>query len=207
MLSFEEIAHVYKWCGEVVPSVTQILCEYLNLHRLHVYVHTRSGNTINAQIFEDAQDFGTAIHKAAAYILSGQGVQWNHLDPSLVPPLREIERWMDDYDVRPHFIEQPMFSEKHRVAGTPDIIGELRGFKNLCLIDIKTGLKNGMVGPQLAGYELIFREQEKYRKPIIRHELILPRNGDAYKFKVVEGINDGAYFLSKLFQYNFQGGL
>lgn len=207
MLTFEENGHVYRWAGQPVPSVTQILNEWVMVPGRGIYVNTRSGTAVDVQIFEDAGDFGTAVHRAAAYILSGQGIQWNMLDAAIVPPLRELGKWMYYFQIKPFYIEQPMYSEKHRVAGTPDIIGELRGFKNLGIVDIKTGLNNPSVGPQTAGYELIFREEKKYRKPITRYELILPRDGSPYRFTAVNGINDGAYFLSKLFQWNFKGGL
>ena len=204
MLTFKEDSHIYAWDGQPVPSVTQVLNEFIKVSGRGIYVNTRSGTAIDAQTFENAQDFGTAMHMAAALILRGQGVEWNMLDEALVAPLRQFEKWIDDYKIKPLHIEQPFFSLKQSVAGTPDIIGDVRGMKHLSIIDIKTGLKNDMVGPQLAGYEILFREQEVYRKPIFRHELILPRDGSPYKFTLKNSLHDGTYFLTKLFQYNFK---
>lgn len=206
MLTFDEATHIYKCDGHVLPSVTQILREWVSVPFRKIYVNTQSGVAVDTQIFEDAQEFGTAIHRAAAFILSGQGLQWNMLDSALIPPLRQLEVWVDDFKIKPVHIETPMYSDKHQFAGTPDIIGELRGFKHLCIVDIKTGRNNPTVGAQTAGYEIIFREQDKYRKPITRHELILPRDGAPYSFRQATGINDGTYFMAKLFQWQFRGG-
>ena len=200
MLNFEQEGHRYTWKGQPVPSVTAVLREWVKTPA--GYIHTVSGAMVETERFETAGAFGTAIHEGAALILCND-LDWDSLDPALVPPLREFERWMDDYKVQPLHIEEPMYSEKHGVAGTPDILGELQGFRHLSLIDIKSGRVNATVGPQTGGYEIIFREQHKYRKPILRHELILPRDGSPYKFKSLNNNLDGAFFLSRLFQYNF----
>lgn len=206
MLTFEESEHIYRWNGAVVPSVTQILSTWVKPHGRGIYVNTCTGAVVEADVFEAAQDTGRAIHKAAEYILTGQGLDWDAIDRVLIPPLKELEKWVDDYQVKPLHVETPMYSVKHRVAGTPDLIGEMWGFNRLCLVDIKTGINNPTSGPQTAAYELIYREQGNYRKPIIRQELILPKYGGQYKFTQLDNGLDGAYFLAKLFQYNFRGG-
>ena len=200
MLRFEKSGHRYTWNGKPVCSVTQVLRGWVKSPA--GYIHTISGAMVDADRFESAGAIGTAIHEGAALILKDD-LDWDALDPALVPPLREFERWLADYNVKPLHIEEPMYSEKHGVAGTPDILGELQGFRHLSLIDIKSGLVNATVGPQTGGYEIIFRDQEKYRKPILRHELILPRDGSPYKFNPLTNNLDGAFFLSRLFQHNF----
>ena len=202
MLEFIEGSHTYLWNGVQVPSVTQILREWVKLRSDRGYVHTITGNSVDVTTFENAGDFGTAVHMGAKLIMTG-GLDWEALDPALVPPLRQFEKWLDDYNVRPIYIEQPMYSPKHMVAGTPDIIGVVQGFTHIDITDIKTGLVNEMVGPQTGGYEIIFRDTEKYRKPIVRHELILPRDGSPYKYNLLDNTRDELFFLSKLFQYQF----
>ncbi len=200
MLTFEEQDHIYRWNGKVVPSVTQVLREWVKLGNGRGYVHTVYGTYIDTPTFENVGDFGTAVHMGAKLIMTAS-LDWDVLDPALVPPLKEFVRWMDDYKVKPQYVEEPMYSSKYGVAGTPDIIGTINGFRHLDITDIKTGLVNEMVGPQISGYENIFRDQEKYRKPIVRHELILPRDGSPYKFKLLTKSTDGAFFLSRLFQW------
>lgn len=202
MLTFDSAEHIYEWDGQPVPSVTQVLREWVKLANGRGYVHTVYGTFVDATAFEAAADFGNAIHTACKYILTME-LDWDALDPALLPPLREFVRWMDDYKIRPLFVENPLYSTKHGYAGTPDIIGNLQGFKQLDITDIKTGLVNELVGPQTGGYEIAFRGQKNYRGGIVRHELILPRDGSPYKYNLLTNSNDGAFFLSRLFQYNF----
>ena len=198
--TFDPEAHIYRLGERVLPSVTQVLREWVKTPA--GYVHTVSGSLVDANRFETAGTFGIAIHIGAALILKDD-LDWNDLDPALAPPLMEFIRWTEDYKVKPLHVEEPMYSEKHGIAGTPDIIGMISGFRHLDITDIKTGLVNEMVGPQVAGYELIFRERERYRKPIIRHELILPRDGSPYKFNELTNNQDGPFFMSRLFQWNY----
>lgn len=200
MLRFEEDGHRYTWNGQPVPSVTTVLREWVKTPV--GYIHTVNGSMVDADKFEMAGALGTAVHRGAALILQDD-LDWDSLDPALVAPLREFEKWVDDYKVKPLHIEEPMYSEKHGVAGTPDIIGTVKGFRHLDITDIKTGLVNEVVGAQVAGYEIIFRECEKYRKPIVRHELILPRDGSPYKFNALTNSQDGPFFLSRLFQHQY----
>ena len=203
MLRFIPETHTYLWNDKVVPSCTQVLREWIKVNfGWGYYVHTGSGVTVDVATFEAAQDFGSAVHEAAKYILT-TGLDWDALDPSLVPPLKEFMRWVDDYKVKPSYVEQPMYSEKYGVAGTPDLIGRVQGFSQLDITDIKTGVINKMTGPQTGGYEIIFRDQEKYRGGIARHELILPRDGSPYKYNLLPNGNDNAFFLSRLFQYQY----
>lgn len=204
VLRFEENGHRYTWNGESVPSVTQVLHEWreVTVYGKRFFVHTINGTVIEGEVMDVAAAFGTAIHHGAKLVLMDD-LDWDSLDPVLVGPLREFEKWMDDYKVKPLHIEEPMYSEKHGVAGTPDIIGMVNGFRHLDITDIKTGLVSEMVGPQVAGYELIFRERERYRKPIVRHELILPRDGSPYRFNELTNSQDGAFFMSRLFQWQY----
>lgn len=202
--TFDPKSHIYRLGERVLPSVTQVLDEWrvITFGRDEFFVSSLSEAVILADKMKQAAAFGRAIHIGAALILQDD-LDWDNLDPALVAPLREFEKWANDYKVKPLHIEEPMYSEKYGVAGTPDIIGTVNGFRHLDITDIKTGLVNEMVGPQVAGYEIIFREAEKYRKPIVRHELILPRDGSPYKFNALTNNQDGPFFLSRLFQWQY----
>lgn len=202
--TFDPESHIYGFDGRVLPSVTQSLNEWreVTVYGKRFFIHTINGTVVEGEVMDNAAAFGRAIHVGAALILQDD-LDWGDLDPALVAPLREFEKWVDDYKVKPVHIEEPMYSEKYGVAGTPDIIGTVNGFRHLDITDIKTGLVNEMVGPQVAGYEIIFREREKYRKPIVRHELILPRDGSPYKYNELTNSQDGAFFMSRLFQWQY----
>lgn len=203
MLTFDEIGHIYKYKGTVIPSVTQVLGGWLRVKFGRTfYINSVDGTTVDAETFEDAQDFGTAIHCACKILLTGD-LAWNVLDQALVASLREFEKWIEDYRIKPILVEHPLYSAVHRYAGTPDLICESGAFKGTLLIDFKTGIKSPFTGPQTAAYEMLYREFSGYRGQIRRFELTLPKDGGPYKMQPLTGINDNAFFLSKLFQYNF----
>lgn len=202
--TFEPETHTYRLEGRVLVSVTQVLNEWreAKVYGKRFLVHTTSGAAIDGEVMDNAATFGKAVHEGAKLILTGE-IDWNTVDEALIPPLMEFMRWTEDYKVKPVHVEEPMYSERHGVAGTPDLIGTVNGFRHLDITDIKTGLVNEAVGPQVAGYEIIFREREKYRKPIVRHELILPRDGSPYRFNALTNNQDGPFFLSRLFQWQY----
>lgn len=203
--TFDPESHTYRLDGRVLPSVTQVLDEWrvITFGRDEFFVSSLSEAVIPADKMNQAAAFGTAIHHGAKLIMTGE-IDWNTVDEALIPPLMEFMRWMDDYKVKPLHIEEPMYSVKHGVAGTPDFIGEIKGFRHRCLVDFKTGA-HALVAPQVYAYEMIYREQYKYRKPIIKHVLYLPKDGSPYQFKLVEDQGALPFFLSRLFQWNYLG--
>src|SRR3990167_7162760 len=154
--TFETETHTYQLEWRVLVSVTQVLNEWreIMVYGKRFLVHTINGTAIEGAVMDNAATFGKAVHEGAKLILAGE-IDWNTVDEALIPPLMEFMRWMNDYKVKPVHIEEPMFSARHGVAGTPDIIGTVKGFRHLDITDIKTGLVNKMVGPQVSGYEII----------------------------------------------------
>ena len=202
MLDFDEESHVYRWDGEVVPSVTQALKEWVKvqLGRREYYVGTIDGTVVDAETFEAAGDFGTAIHKACHLIMLDQ-LDWDAIDEDLIPCLVQFEQWLDDFKFKPEYIEHAMYSQKYGYAGTPDIRGLILK-KNQGLVDIKTGLYN-MVGPQTVAYDELFKENERKRKSVDRYVLHLPKDGTGYTFKRIEKRGDWKYFLNRLSQWRY----
>mgnify|MGYP001559267038 CR=1 FL=1 len=204
MLTFDADKHIYRWNGQVVPSVTEIIGAWLPVKGADFYVNTFTGAIVYADKFEAAGKVGKAIHKACGYIANGQGVDMEAIDRALIPPLKQFKKWMGDFKAKPIAVETPMYSVKYEFAGTPDIVCELSQDKNiLVVVDIKTGLVNDMAGVQTSGYEILAREDLKIRKIIKRYELILPRDGSQYKFKQLTDKDDFTFFLSRLNQYNY----
>ena len=204
MFTFDADKHIYRWNDNIVPSVTEIIGAWLPVKGADYYVNTFTGAIVYADKFEAAGKVGKAIHRACGYIASGQGVDMEAIDPALIPPLEQFERWMDDFKVNTRVAESPMYSEKYGFAGTPDIVCEINNNKNIVVVvDIKTGLSNATVGVQTSAYEILIREYLKIRRIIKRYELILPRDGCPYKFNSLTDKDDFTFFLSRLNQYNY----
>lgn len=183
MLTFDEAAHAYRWNGQLVPSVTQIIRPLIDL----------SG--IAPAILENKRWIGTAVHRATELIDEGM------LDPASIAP--EIAGYLVAYReflaaVKPQwlFTEQRVYSKDFRFAGTYDRQGEIHG--HAAMLDIKTGPSDPAIGVQLAAYEKA--EPVKYLR---RYALHLEPDG---RYQLVEHTdrNDWATFLSCLNLFNWK---
>jgi len=210
MLTFDEVKHEYKWDGIVVPSVTQIIGEWLELPQFNIYVNKNTGKTIPSDVMENAADFGTAIHRAIKLLIN-DNLDWDSLNESLKKPLQSFLRWW----------EQDRNSLKHIFS----------------VFDFKTGNSDN-VGPQLAGYIPLIQDNDlrgvggqfkceiplysekygyagtpdlilNYKKSVIprRYVLKIPKNGDRCKAIEITGSNDWIYFKAKLTEYNYLKGV
>ena len=193
-LLFNPDTHEYHVNGIRLPSVSQVLNTWILTYS--GYVNTITGVVIDKEVFEASGDFGTAIHLAIKYLFT-TGLNWDGLDPALIPPLKQFEQWRKDINLKLIFCEHSMFSKRYGYAGTPDIIGEADG---KILVDVKTG-DYGQGAAQLAGYEQLYNEN--YRSSggwriVKKYVLYLPKDGGDYKFEVVNDKDAWNYFLSRL---------
>ncbi len=103
-LEFEPEAHVYKYDGRVIPSVTQILSA---LGAIPDY-STSS---------EWRRDAGTAVHMACA--LLPDRLDWSSVDWRIMPYVMSYNRWLDTVEV----VEQEKrgYNKQMRYAGTLDV--------------------------------------------------------------------------------------
>jgi hypothetical protein len=200
-LTFQEDGHVYKFKGAVVPSVTQILGGLIKVEISgYEWYVSPSGDVISADRIDLAGDHGNAVHKGA-YIIATEGrdaLDWDHLDPDLVHPLREFCRWEDLHKPEYIFNEKLLYSPSMQFAGTLDILARISG--RLDLVDIKSGLL-GLVGPQTSGYDILVREGADFKERLSRHVLHLPKTG-AMKYTALKDPNDEAEFKCYHFLYN-----
>lgn len=203
MLTFNPDTHEYRWKDRIVPSVTQIIGEWIRVKGADYYLNVFDGNIIPATRFEQAGDFGRAIHKACGLIIT-KTLDWNSLDPSLIPALQQFKIWLEDFSVEIIHTEKIIYSEKDDLAGTADIICKIK--KVMSIVEIKTPKINRMVGVQTSGYERLFRASEKYRGIIKRYELILPKNGSQYKFTPLTNNQDISFLLGKNFEWRYLYG-
>lgn len=149
-LIFVEDGHQYFHKGQPVPSVTQILQPLID------YSH------VPPAVLARAAEIGKAVHLACALEDRDDLVE-DSLHPALIPYLRAWRRFKTETGFVPEVIEQPMHSPLHRIAGTPDRIGLLRGIlgKPRAVLEIKTTADFiPSFGPQLAGYWQLWRESK-----------------------------------------------
>lgn len=197
MLTFDSEKHLYLWNGVPVPSVTQIIHEWMevSVYGERYFVNRFTGTAISADPFRAAGGFGTAVHAGAKLLAEGNALDYDALHPSLHHPLDEFVRWQTDYSPEYRIIEKPLYSAKFNYAGTPDIIAIIR--RRLAVVDIKTGGYD-MAGVQMAGYEQLYREEVKRGAlHMDRYVLFLPKNdGERYQFIQLRDITDHACFMA-----------
>lgn len=201
--------HVYRFtdtnepCG---PSVTTVLSNFVKVtFGAGTFYVDQSGNVISDEVMAAAADFGRGIHLAAFYLLSGRGLNYESLDPALVAPVQQFEAWLKYHgEARDGIFETPLYSEKLKVAGTPDLIYPSKRETIVC--DFKTGAPRKSDGPQLAAYEALYREAHGLRAnhKILRYNLYLPKDGSRAKFAKQDSPLDLHYFKSRLFSYSFE---
>lgn len=144
MLTFDAQSHSYQWNGKPVPSVTSVLSPIVDFSR------------VPPDVLKAASDFGTAVHLACELDDLGQ-LDEDSLDPALFAYVYAWRAFSKDHDVAWEVIEQPVYNQRMRYAGTPDRIGDVSG--GICAVDIKsTAELYPSVGPQLAAYSHAFNE-------------------------------------------------
>ena len=210
-LQFFEHGHKYVVDGIERQSATTILGEYIKIKigDESYYVQKHTGTCIRSYIFERAGFIGTHFHLACKYYIMGT-LDYDSLDImfhgeqlSLRRMMNQFIEWHETYKPRIILMEEPLYSMKYEYTGTPDIFLELRiGSRTVyILLDLKSGMF-AMVGPQLAAYEQLVRENLKFQLPIDKYVLSIPKNGRDHLFKKIEG-NHWDYFKLKLYEKNY----
>lgn len=185
--SFDASTHTYRVGAVVLPSVTQVLGP----------AETFAGvfDNVPSAALELARDRGTYIHEAMALLVRGD-LDWSSLDPLWEPYIRSGEQFLSDSDIVVTASEVPVYSERLRVAGTIDLLGNWRARESL--IDFKASAQIPItVGPQTAGYQLLFRDLYGGSKcRLNRYCVHLTPKG--YRVIPLEDSRDEAIFLSSL---------
>ena len=150
MLAFNPSRHEYRWFGQVVPSVTQLLTplqDWAMVPRLAM---------------EAAQERGTAVH------LITQLYDEARLELASVDPAYQayLDAWcLFERDYKTHWtgIEIQGYSNRGGFAGTFDRRGHLRALSSgdVWIVDIKTSaVRHAVMGLQLAAYRQIESERD-----------------------------------------------
>ncbi len=191
-LTFNEELHEYRYNGEIVPSVTQLLSA--------VGLPDLSG--IPEANLKIGQERGKKVHQITEL--------WDRhtLDESGLSESghKYLAQWAYAWDMlgRPEWtgIEVKLYADGF--AGTPDRVF-INEPKRFCLLpDIKTGYDLIAVGPQTAGYEWLIKKCvpkiRKFRRVSVRLDIEQSRP----KLEELNEPADTAVFQSSLNIYNFK---
>ena len=197
MIHFDPENHRYTVDNVVMPSVTYILGEWVQVFGYYVSVFT--GNAIKADVFEAGGYAGKDVHDMVEYYLDGD-LDREALAPNLDCVLNQFIKWMVEHEPKIISYEKPLYSSKYHYCGKYDLEIELG--RRRAVVDIKSGMI-GMAGPQLAAYVNLIKEEKKTRAQYDRYTLALPRDGSGYKFKKHDDLTDWDFFLCRLSQFNY----
>lgn len=144
-LEFFAEAHEYRLDGQRVPSVTQIL----------------SWNTDTSRIPAWTAHRGTALHLAAQFLDEGD-LDWDSVDPIVLPHLERYRDFRDTQKPEYEAIELPVWGEIDglRFAGMIDRVRVLRSHRRVT--DLKSGKPRAEHGAQVQAYKVALQQRFGY---------------------------------------------
>lgn|SRR5574341_116369 len=182
VLTFDAGAHRYALGGRELPSVTSILRD------AGLIDHSAPWFT------DEVRNRGTYVHQAIALLVE-QDLDWETLDPALVPYVQAFDRWRAEGNFVIEATEQRVCDEALGYAGTADLMAKRWSGATSAwlsyLVDVKCGTVPPSVGPQTAAYA---RCLDFWR---FRASLNLRSDG-AYRFELLEDPEDEDDFLAAL---------
>ena len=184
-ISFDPEKHEYRVNGIKYPNVTNILNPLTDLSSVHPDILAR------------ACEFGGHVHLACELYDHGN-LDVDSLDPGLVPYLNGWKMFLDACKPKFAQVEERVFSERYRYAGTLDRAGIMDGKKSI--IDIKSGLHYPATGPQTVAYTKALEEMTGFRA-VRRYTVQL--SPDNFKLIQHADKNDFNIFLSCLNIHNY----
>ena len=138
---FNEERHEYSYGGKILPSVTTIIKDVLNITYpdYAVYHATR----------------GTFVHKAIELYLKGI-LDVNSIDETIMPYLNAFVKFQERAKIEPVLLEGRFADKNITFAGTVDIVGKVKG--KTYIFDVKTGQKQDSYNAQMAGYKKLLND-------------------------------------------------
>lgn len=156
VLSFDKESHAYALDGIHIPGVTSVLQPYTGLE------------FVNWEVLQAAADFGRNVH-LACHLFNLEELDFATLDPALRPYVDAWAMFLETTGAVVIKSEDPVYSVRHKYAGTPDVILDWNDRE--VLTDLKsTASVPRTVGPQCAAYVQAYNEMHHKR---IRHRYCL----------------------------------
>lgn len=188
MLTFNSVEHRYSYDGVPVPGVTSVL-QAAGLLDF-------GGASPEAMAFAGAR--GTAAHTACELDDKNDLVEESVQD-EILGYLTAWRKFRAETGFVPETIEERVYHERYKYAGTLDRIGVFQGVESL--IDLKTGTPQRATGVQLAGYAMAVDLKSGHRLP--RYAIHLQQDGN-YKLIRYTNPSDFAVFIAALTLYNWK---
>lgn len=159
ILTFDRELHEYTLGGARLPSVSEIIAPLVDL------------SLVPEERLAFARDRGTAVHLACHLDDIGRLDEGSVDAENVAPYLRAYRAWRDECRVKVHCGERPMYSTKHKFAGTPDRLvgldvyrGTGRPLRQSAVVDLKVVAQmRPATGVQLAGYAILADEYERFK--------------------------------------------
>jgi len=179
-LEFDPDAHLYRWQGSILPSVTQVI---------------QAAGLVDTRFFTDeGRDRGSEVHRITQLY---DEHDLGDFDQDLVGYLEAWISARDTMKMHPIHVELPVVSRKYKVAGTLDRVMLSPLYKRPILADIKTGPLDDTIGLQTAGYGLCYRESFSAASPVERASVHLEADGK-FRMEFYDDPLDESVFLCAL---------
>lgn len=155
MLEFEPIEHIYRVDGKRIDSVTDIVSVY--------------GADVDERVeeaMERAADRGTTLHSVLEMALTGEDYDGEY--PAVYADyVTSIELFLASHTIEPIAIEQPIYSERLDVAGTPDLLAYIDGVLTLADWKFVSSICKPKVRAQLTGYCQVFNDNGVFPEQLL----------------------------------------
>lgn len=198
MLTFDDASHTYRWHGDRVPSVTQILKPISPDFR-----------RVPSETLERARALGVAVdHTITLFELDD--LDEESLDPQLAAYLDAWKKLKAFANIEVISVQGRVYHSVYKYAGTFDVLAKVGGFDSV--LDIKrTFAIPASVGPQTAAYAeaiSVMRRGEKVRSRYAVH--LKPKEDGSVvgKLEPLSRASDMNVFLScnSIWRFNHEHG-
>lgn len=181
-LTFDPEPHVYRFDGEVIPSVTQLLEPLINY----------AG--VPGAILQHAADRGTAVHLATEFF-DDDDLDEATVDPEILPYVEAWRTFREESGFEVVRSEVRVYSARHRYAGTVDTIGLLDG--RLAMVEKKTtAILHPATAVQVVAYGKAFNEMACARDRVRSFHSVHLRRDGTYRFDEYDPETHWGMFLA-----------
>lgn len=178
-LTFDEATHTYRFLGQVVPGVTQLLRPLVDFSR------------IRPEVLAAKADLGRRVHEACHY-LDEDDLDEESVDADVEPYLQAYKRFLAESSAEILHAELMVFDPMLMYAGRIDRVLRLNGER--WLVDLKTSIATpASAGPQTAAYLRAMGDTTITRRAALRL-----RSDGTYRLDSLTNPNDMATFMACL---------
>ena len=190
MLVFNAERHEYLLNGALLPNVTRILADLMDL------------SMIAPAALEIARQKGAAIHKMVELWAKGD-LDLDTLPEWMAPVLVEWRKFVSQSGFKVVDSEKRVCHPQYRYAGTLDLFGVMHS--GAAYIDVKRSFLGGnVIALQLAAYQGADAYENKDRRSAKRYALRL-KEGEPFRLQEYSNPNDFNVFTACLIRHQWKG--